>query len=51
MNSCSCGRSPIDACVGWGNLKEEEYLLSSILWAKKKLRETDKVSMNRRAKQ
>ena len=42
MNSCSCGRSPIGTCVGWGNLNEDEYLLSSILWAKKKLRESDK---------
>ena len=50
MNSCSCGRSPIDTCVGWGNLNEDEYLLSSILWAKKKLRETDKAMVHKPVK-
>ena len=50
MSSCSCGRSPIDTCVGWGNLNEDEYLLSSILWAKKKLRETDKALVHKPVK-
>lgn len=40
---CACGRSPIDRCVGWGNLSEEEYLISSVLWAKKKLKQHKKI--------
>ena len=39
---CSCGRSPVDSCVGWGKLNEEEYLVSSVLWAKKRLSESNK---------
>ena len=47
---CSCGRSPVVSCVGWGNLKEEEYLLSSVLWAKKRLKESNKKSENNSSK-
>ena len=24
--SCGCGRSPIDRCIGWHGLSEEDYL-------------------------
>ncbi len=50
MSQCSCGRSPIFSCVRWGNLKEEEYLLSSVLWARKRLKESDKESKRHSAK-
>ena len=46
--SCPCGRSPISACVGWHELTEEEYLASSILWARKKIREHERQVQRKR---
>ena len=39
--SCTCGRSPIDKCVGWHKLSEVEYEEKKAAWVAKKAKNSE----------
>ena len=40
LGSCPCGRSPINRCVGWHNLNEEQLAKARADYAEKEAKKT-----------